>query len=88
MQIAPYPTKAGIIPPGDQAVPGRLMSSQLVERPKQGPRLPMQTYDLTLKELLMDGAPVLLQLAAGIGSVRLAPLEVPVVGGGRLDLSG
>ncbi len=48
----------------------------------------MQTYDLTLKDLLMDGAPVLLQQAAGVAEVRLAPLEVPVVGGGRLDLFG
>ena len=48
----------------------------------------MQTYDLTLKELLMDGAPVLLSQAAGLAGVRLAPLEVPVIGGGRLDLFG
>jgi hypothetical protein len=48
----------------------------------------MQTYDLTLKDLLMDGAPVLLRQTAGLAGVRLAPLEVPVVGGGRLDLFG
>lgn len=48
----------------------------------------MQTYDLTLKELLMDGVPVLLSQAAGVAEVRLAPLEVPVVAGGRLDLFG
>ena len=48
----------------------------------------MQTYDLTLKDLLMDGAPVLLAQATGLAAVRLAPLEVPVVGGGRLDLFG
>ncbi len=36
----------------------------------------------------MDGAPVLLRLASGIEGVQLAPLEVPVVGGGRLDLFG
>ncbi len=48
----------------------------------------MQTYDLTLKDLLMGGAPVLLKQAAGIAEVRLAPLEVPVIGGRRLDLFG
>lgn len=48
----------------------------------------MQTYDLTLKDLLMDGAPALLQQIAGIRGVRLAPMEVPVIGGGRLDLFG
>jgi hypothetical protein len=48
----------------------------------------MQTYDLTLKDLLMDGAPVLLRQVARLDGLRLAPLEVPVVGGGRLDLFG
>jgi hypothetical protein len=48
----------------------------------------MQTFDLTLRDLLMDGAPALLGQAAGIAGIRLAPLEVPVVGGGRLDLFG
>ena len=48
----------------------------------------MQNYDLTLKDLLMDGAPVLLQQMTGGAEVRLMPLEVPVVGGGRLDLFG
>lgn len=48
----------------------------------------MQTYDLTLKDLIMGGAPALFRQIAGTPELRLAPLEVPVIGGGRLDLFG
>lgn len=48
----------------------------------------MQTFDLTLKDILMDGAPELFRQATGFDAGLLQSIELPAVTGRRLDLFG
>lgn len=48
----------------------------------------MHGYDVTLKDLLMDGAPALMTQLAGRPTGAVLPTELPAVVAGRLDLFG
>jgi hypothetical protein len=52
------------------------------------PRPPPLKYDITLKTLLMDGAPALLTQLAGTSAITLTPAEYPVTVSRRVDLVG
>ena len=51
-------------------------------------RLRTLKYDVTLKTLLMDGAPALLTQLAGTSAVRFKPAEYPVTISRHVDLVG
>jgi hypothetical protein len=56
--------------------------------PSLSARLRTLKYDVTLKTLLMDGAPALLTQLAGTSAVRFKPAEYPVTISRHVDLVG